>query len=255
MLLAKYVKIMHHRIRVLRDYDVTVWVDGSFRVTNTKLYKDATEAVSAQQPLAAHTHSRWHRVFEDVVYCSNFANDPAYLRKRYATQDMLSQYLHYLEQGFDDNRAFECGILVRRQRHAQVNAFMNAWWHHNLTHTYQDQISFGYLVERLHMPVNVIGDNIYHNTLVGPHGGHDIDDNNKKKIVLRQQPKSNAVVSYDCFDTLVGRLCYHPHEVFRIMEHRLGLPGFYEARRTIETYAPEMLLASFYATLKKRHPL
>lgn len=42
------------------------------------------------------------------------------------------------------------------------------------------------------------------------------------------------VVSFDIFDTLILRPLMHPVDLFRLMESRLGYPGFYNIRRNAE---------------------
>lgn len=293
---AKYVKIMTHTIKALQAFDIVVWMDGSFQPTNGRLHEDATQAVSKATPLAVHRHSRWSRVLQDVLYCSNVNHDPAYLKRRYTYQDMLHQYAHYLREGFKDERAYECGILVKQMRHPKLIAFMETWWSHNCMFTYQDQISFGFLVEKHAMPIHVLGTNVYKNTLVGPHQGHTSDDiktaaamappssssssrrtgegmgNTTTTTVAQHQrqqlfssaalkkfktfcERPHAFLSFDCFDTLISRLCGHPHRVFAIMEQHFGVRHFAKARAHVEALNPKAYtLQAYYDTLIEQHP-
>lgn len=43
-----------------------------------------------------------------------------------------------------------------------------------------------------------------------------------------------SVVTFDIFDTLIARRCYRPHAVFEIMEQRLGIENFAQARIAAE---------------------
>ena len=61
-----------------------------------------------------------------------------------------------------------------------------------------------------------------------------------------------AVRSFDCFDTLVGRLHGEPNSIFQAMERSIPYPGFTELRRQAEAEAQEKSLNGIYAELQKR---
>ena len=84
----------------------------------------------------------------------------------YDSEDLIGQYLKYYDNGFiSDNEYQECGFLIRNNFHIKSKEFFDEWWKETIISllTYQDQISFRYLVQQLKINVNYIGNNPYDN--------------------------------------------------------------------------------------------
>jgi hypothetical protein len=60
-----------------------------------------------------------------------------------------------------------------------------------------------------------------------------------------------AVHSFDCFDTLVGRLHREPRSIFQYMEENLPYPGFMNLRIQGEKSAEKKTLDGIYSSIKK----
>ena len=153
MITAKYYKINHHIIPELKNYNYTIWIDGRTIIHNIILLKFKIYDLFLQNDdlnVALHRHNRWHTMYEDAEYCKNFKNDYTYLYNRYDSEDLIGQYLKYYDNGFiSDNEYQECGFLIRNNFHIKSKEFFDEWWKENINLTYQDQISFRYLVQQL----------------------------------------------------------------------------------------------------------
>ena len=64
-----------------------------------------------------------------------------------------------------------------------------------------------------------------------------------------------AVRSFDCFDTLVGRLHGRPDSVFYAVEEKASYPGFAEFRRQAEANASDKTFTGIYEQLQKEQGL
>ena len=82
--------------------------------------------------------------------------------KKYKYQNILGQYDAYSD--FPDNVGlFEMGLSIRKNN-LEINSLFDLWWEHNLKYSFQDQISYPYVLWKKNiMPDYVINENIYHN--------------------------------------------------------------------------------------------
>lgn len=233
MMLAKSCKINHHLLRETKHYNYTIWLDGRGFVKDMILLKwHIYEMLSQQYNVSVFNHSRWDNLFTDGIYCKNYSTleQYSYLKPRYGNQNIIEQLIEYLPDVVENNVYFECGFIIRKNKCEHVINFFNNWWYHNIIHTFQDQLSFSYL---LHNSPDVhnfyIGDNIYNNQyiLISSHA-KDSTDKDLTNMVLSANKRE--VVSYDFWDTLCGRICYDNIGLFHIMEHRLKITGFAKLR-------------------------
>ena len=237
MMLAKSCKINHHLLPETKNHTYTIWIDGRGFIKDMILLKwHIYEMISRQYNVSVFNHSRWDNLFTDGIYCKNYSSPDqrSYLKPRYGNQDIIKQLIEYLPDVVENNVYFECGFIIRKNKCKHVINFFNNWWHHNVVHTYQDQLSFSYL---LHNSPDVhnfyIGDNIYNNQyiLISSHA-KDSTTTDPTRVILSADKRE--VVSYDFWDTLCGRICYDNIGLFQIMEQRLKITGFAKLRLQAE---------------------
>jgi hypothetical protein len=225
MMVAKYFKIKHHSIPELKDYDYTVWIDGRTVIHDIVLLKFKIYDLflrNGNLSIAMHRHVRFDTMYQDAVCCKDYEKDD-YLWKRYNNQDIIGQYLKYYDNGFVCKQDYqECGFLIRNNRDPKTKRFFDAWWDENLDMTYQDQVSFRYLVQHLGINVKYIGDSVYDNpySIISEHNAII----NKQ---YRYNHETNGInKSFDLWDTLIGRICFSNTELFNLIERRLKIKDF-----------------------------
>jgi hypothetical protein len=230
MILAKYYKINHHIIPELKNYNYTIWIDGRTTIHNIILLKFKIYDLFLRDKdlnIAIHRHKRWSSMYEDAEYCKNFNNDYTYLYNRYDSENLIGQYLKYYDNGFVCNKEYqECGFLIRNNYNIKSKEFFDEWWKENIDCTYQDQLSFNYLVQKLKINLHYIGNDVYDNpyTRVEQHS-HKLEQYNPFNINIK-----NINKSFDLWDTLIGRICLSHLEIFKLIEKRLKIENFYVNR-------------------------
>lgn len=70
-------------------------------------------------------------------------------------------------------------------------------------------------------------------------------------LYSKSKARSKPIHSFDCFDTLVGRLHGEPHSVFRELERILSYPGFADLRVRAEAQADEKTLRGIYDSMQR----
>ena len=225
MMVAKYFKIKHHSIPELKRYDYTIWIDGRTVIHDIILLKFKIYDLFLKNDnlsIALHRHARFDTMYQDAICCKDYERDD-YLQKRYNNQDIIGQYLKYYNNGFVCKKDYqECGFLIRNNRDPKTNGFFDAWWDENVNMTYQDQLSFRYLVQHLGINVEYIGNSVYDNpySVISQHNA-----------VINKQYNYNHETSginksFDLWDTLIGRICFSNTELFKLMERRLKIKHF-----------------------------
>lgn len=223
MMKAKYIKLNHHLIPELQKYEYTIWIDGRTIVKDPILLKwYVYDMYNNNSLLSLHNHKRWTHIFQDVLYCKNFNNDYEYLKTRYDNQDLIQQMVYYSNNYIDDSNYYECGFIIRNKNHEKIIHLFSTWWKHNIQYSFQDQISFKYLIKLLNINVQSIGNNPYDNayTFILNHNQNLY----KNPPFLIQN--GNIMNSWDFWDTLGGRICYEFTGIFDLIEKRLQIPNF-----------------------------
>lgn len=135
---AKYHKLIgHERLAV---YDQSIWIDGSVELQDAQFVEIATSYLR-QSCLAMFAHPYRCDIFQEL--------DASLGLEKYRALPLTEQVKRYREQGFkSDNGLYHCGVLIRDLRDPFIAKFGRAWMQENVEWTYQDQISFPYLLWR-----------------------------------------------------------------------------------------------------------
>jgi hypothetical protein len=139
MMRAKYFKCQALRVPwIQNNYDIILWVDGSFQVRDKDLQRAVEQYLSGGVEIACFTHSARRNVAEEVVASQQ-------LQARYTSQNLGGQLQAYEASGFqaDQHQLYEMGVFAYRNT-PRIQTLMDTWWLHNQIHSYQDQISFPY---------------------------------------------------------------------------------------------------------------
>jgi hypothetical protein len=85
--------------------------------------------------------------------------------RKYTGLPLIEQVEHYRSAGTPPHGGlFACGVIGRKLPSSPNQiAFDDDWWRQNLRWTYQDQLSFAYLVHQYEMPITIIPGNLLNN--------------------------------------------------------------------------------------------
>ncbi len=129
-------KILPHRY--LPDYDISVWLDGSFMIHGDLAGAARQFLRRADMALFRHAEKR-ASVRAEAAECRRLGKgDPDAIRRQVAA---------YLRDGFPDETPLpENGIMFRRHGEKKVTDAMEIWWEQLRRHSHRDQLSLLYAV-------------------------------------------------------------------------------------------------------------
>jgi hypothetical protein len=154
MMCAKYYKIQAHKIDFLKKYDYYVWIDGSIFLRDAFI-KNINTLIKNDYNLIHFKHSVRDNIKDELS---------ASMYVKYENQNLKYQYSQYIKDGFEDKSGlFENTIFIRKNV-SKINALFDLWWVHNLKYSFQDQISYPYVLWKSGITVDkVINHNVFNN--------------------------------------------------------------------------------------------
>lgn len=155
MMSAKYYKINPHEIDILQNYDYYIWIDGSI-ILQQEFINNVLSIINNNHKLINFKHHKRNNIKEEL-------NDSLTINK-YINKGLENQYNEYIADNFPDNIGlFENGIIIRKNDN-NINKVFDEWWIHNLKYSYQDQISYPYVLWKHNLlPDYIINENIFYN--------------------------------------------------------------------------------------------
>ena len=156
MMSAKYYKIQAHDIDILQKYDYFIWIDGSIFLRNDFI-NNILEFQKKNYELVNFKHSKRDNVHDE--YSLSIKMD------KYKNQELDKQYEFYINDKFPDNVGlYECTVCMRKNNQ-KINNVFDLWWVQNIKWSYQDQISYPYVLWKSGvLPDYVINDNVFNNS-------------------------------------------------------------------------------------------
>jgi len=153
MMCAKYYKAQSHRIDILAPYDYIVWMDARMLIKHDFI------------PFLMEQIQQGHKLIHFQHYMNTCVEAEVYLsliQERYVQQNVVGQFAFYKQQGFPDQTGlYEMTIFIRNMRDATINATFDLWWKHNICYSFQDQISYPFVLWKMNiLPDFVIRDGI-----------------------------------------------------------------------------------------------
>jgi len=155
MMSAKYYKIKTHEIDILQKYDYYIWIDGSIFLRDNFI-NNMLSLINNGHKLINFKHSARNNVKDEVSYSNQI--------QKYKNQFLKSQFLKYLKDKFPDNIGlFEKTVFVKKNEN-KINNLFDDWWIENLKFSYQDQISYPYVLWKNNiLPDKIINQNVFNN--------------------------------------------------------------------------------------------
>ena len=154
MMSAKYYKLQSHHIGLLQKYDYYIWIDGSIFLRD-EFIKNITNLINQDYNLINFKHSVRNNVKDELS---------ASMYEKYDNQNLKYQYSQFVNDGFEDKVGlFENTIFIRKNI-TYINKLFDLWWVHNLKYSFQDQISYPYVLWKSGIKVDkVINENVFNN--------------------------------------------------------------------------------------------
>lgn len=131
----RIIKICPHRY--LPEYDISVWIDGSFQIIGD-LKKFVEEYDLRKSPLYTRIHPSRNCIYDEAEACKALHKDLA------STID--AQVGRYREEGYPRKIGMaETGVLLRKHNDFNCKMLDNAWAQELLLNSCRDQLSFNYV--------------------------------------------------------------------------------------------------------------
>ena len=176
---AKKYKILPHRY--LKDYDVSIWIDGNIKVINdpTKLIDKNPYKVFDHNQNILDPRDCIYKEANAIIYLGNenMKRTPEKGVKNYKDSPNLivNQVKRYQEEGYPANNGLATNSIILRWHNQQsVIDLMEGWWQEIKHNSKRDQLSFDYVCWKKGFEYKIISgdsrDNEYFISL-GPHKG------------------------------------------------------------------------------------
>jgi len=132
---ARKIKILGNS--VLKEYDLSIWIDGSVSINcDLNIFLDENYH---SEDIVLHTHPVRSCVYEEAKACIAIdKDDPEIINK---------QMEGYRSEGYPAaNGLASTGLMIRNHRSKKVKEFMNSWWNEVNLKSKRDQLSFNFVL-------------------------------------------------------------------------------------------------------------
>ncbi len=162
---AKFFKLQPHRIHELKGFDYAIWVDASAFILHQDFVKFMIDSLG-DAPMMCFKHPENRDcIYQEAEYCKDMP--------KYRDQKVLEQVNAYRLDGFPEhNGLFACGMIVYNLSTLPTQ-LLNMWWEHNLTYTYQDQLSLPYVAWKTGTKVKALELDQYNNPYIAFSRNHN----------------------------------------------------------------------------------
>lgn len=160
---AKKYKILPHRY--LKDYEISIYIDGNFSVT-----KDINELIDSyliDANAAFHNHSKTaldprNCIYQEANIILSFGKrnmqlwpERGMLNYKDNPETIIKQVQKYQSEGYPQNNGLiKGGIILRRHNEKECINAMESWWSEIKYHSKRDQLSFNYVAWKTNFKFN-----------------------------------------------------------------------------------------------------
>jgi len=132
---ARKIKILCNS--VLKEYDLSIWVDGSVSI-NCDLNIFLDENYHGED-IVLHTHPIRSCIYEEAEICIAIDKDD---------HEIINKQMEgYRSEGYPEgNGLVSTRLIIRNHRSKKVKEFMNSWWNEVNLKSKRDQLSFNYVL-------------------------------------------------------------------------------------------------------------
>ena len=130
----RIVKICPHRY--LKEYDISIWVDGSFQIIGD-LMKFIEQYDLKKTSLYTRIHPTRDCIYDEANICVSTKRETKYIADK--------QTNRYKLEGYPKNAGLaETGIILRQHNDIRCKLMSNIWASEILNGSHRDQLSFNY---------------------------------------------------------------------------------------------------------------
>ena len=128
-----------------------VWIDASIQVTSPSFAREALACIN--DGIALHTHP-----YRDCIYKEAAVS----FGPKYDGQPVQEQVAHYREEGFPCNAGlYACGAMAWDRKDPRAKQLGRAWMDECVRWTFQDQLAFPVLCQRLGIKPGTFPHDVY----------------------------------------------------------------------------------------------
>lgn len=130
----------------------TMWIDGTARLKSERAIEDILNMFESDKDIMLFRHPERKTILEEAMFCKNFKD--RYIK--YEWLPLIEQVRSYLDNGYDESLwLFATWMLVMREWYELIDA-LSERYEENIYWTYQDQISFPYIMWKNNIKVQSI---------------------------------------------------------------------------------------------------
>lgn len=136
----RVLKICPHRW--LKEYDISIWIDGSFQII-ADILDFIRQYDLEKSPLYTRIHPQRRCIYDEARACIDLKKD--------SKEVIEKQIARYRDEGYPKNAGmFETGVILRRHSSIKCQLVCNRWATELLVGSCRDQLSFNYACWREH---------------------------------------------------------------------------------------------------------
>ena len=128
------IKVNPHKY--LKEYDLSIWVDGSVKLT-ADLNKFLAEKCSEDASIFIPNHPSRKCIYQEMIACER--------QKKDTHANIEPQRIRYREERFPENYGLvQSNIIIRKHNEPDCIRLMETWWEEIRKGSHRDQLSFNY---------------------------------------------------------------------------------------------------------------
>lgn len=121
-----------------------IWIDANMQITSPYFAQQALESI--HDGIAVHSHPRRDCIYEEAEACLTYESQG----DKYASQPIREQVWNYCAQGFPAHAGlYACGTIAWDRQDLRARRLGYAWLAECARWSYQDQLSFPVVCNRL----------------------------------------------------------------------------------------------------------
>ena len=199
----RYIKINAHK--VLKDYDISIWVDGCVSLIGN-LNEILNDVLDNDISVYVPKHPTRKCLYEEAKVVLKMQKD--------IEANVNPQIKKYKEEGFPNNYGLlQSNILIRRHNNADCVRLMEAWFNELKDNSHRDQLSFNYVLwKNSDINIKYLDKNIYKSRWFYWNGSHKKPNRvvNKRKfatstLIQRKNTKKSIVQLKEEFRAIIDR--------------------------------------------------
>jgi hypothetical protein len=144
----RFVKMHPHQLPELRDYDFTIYVDGTIEIIGP-VYELVQDCASRTGEIFLYDHPVRDCIYDEAIACAGLGHDNVLT--------IAAQMRGYRRAGYPSHAGLtEAGVMVRRKS-PLVDRLMEGWWEEYRRGAPRDQLSLGFVAWRQGMTLQSLG--------------------------------------------------------------------------------------------------